>query len=167
MMIKSFSMLALFVFISAGCANPTAPSAASIANPVSTCAPSDQDQYVYRPARLQVLTPCVRVTGTVVALSIEADADIHMQLRLDAPYQGLVNSGNDQEDGNLIIEPICQFPPPQADVIRICASNPDPLPGPMPSIGDHVWMEGRHVLDLQHFAWAELHPLYRWGIVNP
>jgi hypothetical protein len=28
-------------------------------------------------------------------------------------------------------------------------------------------MEGRYILDSQHHAWAELHPLYRWGPINP
>ena len=51
--------------------------------------------------------------------------------------------------------------------VRLCASDPDPYLGPFPREGDHVWMEGRHVLDLQHSSQAELHPLYRWGIINP
>jgi hypothetical protein len=122
---------------------------------------------VYRPARLQPLTPCVHVTGTVVASSTEGDGDVHLQVRLDAPYAGLLRPGNQHEDGNLIVEPVCQFPPMQADAIRVCASDPDPLMGALPGIGEHVWMEGRYILDMQHYAWAELHPLYRWGTETP
>ena len=133
----------------------------------ASCSPTDQAQFVYRPARLQPLMPCVHVTGTVVASSVEGDGDVHLQVRLDAPYTGLLRPGNDHEDANLIVEPVCQFPPVQADAIRVCASDPDPLGGELPSIGDHVWMEGRYILDLQHYAWAELHPLYRWGRVTP
>jgi hypothetical protein len=129
--------------------------------------PSDQDQYVYRPARLQPVRPCVRASGTVVAISMEADGDFHLEVRLDAPDQGLLNAGNEKADGNLVVEPICQFPPMLADAIRICAADPDPAQGPALSVGDHVWMEGRYILDLQHNAWAELHPLYRWGIIPP
>ena len=133
--------------------------------PPAACAPTDQDRYVYRPARLQVVAPCTRVTGRVVASSLEADGDVHINVRLDAPYLGLLNSGNLFEDDALIVEPVCQIPLLQADAIRICAADADPLTGALPRVGDHVWMEGRQVLDLQHHAWVELHPLYRWGIV--
>ncbi len=175
MMSRRFFFLALLVFASAGCGNrasgeatnTTGPSSGPAVSLNSTCPPADQDQYVYRPARLQPILPCVRATGTVVAKSTEADGDIHLQLRLDAPAQGLLNAGNEKQGGNLVVEPICQFPPVQADAIRICASDPNPVRGPVPSVGEHVWMEGRYVLDLQHYGWAELHPLYRWGHINP
>ena len=132
----------------------------------TTCSPTDQAQYVYRPARLQVVEPCVRVVGTVVSSSAEADGDVHLQIRLDPAYQGVLRPGNQFEDGNLIVEPVCQFPPLQADAIRVCASDPDPLLGGLPGVGEHVWMEGRYILDSQHHAWAELHPLYRWGAIS-
>jgi len=161
--------------MSSGCGNrasqePTGAGAPSIGPAVSldsTCTPTDQAQYVYRPARLQFVMSCIRITGTVVASAMEADGDFHLQVRLDAPSQGLLNPGNQFEDGNLIVEPVCQFPPLQADAIRICASDPDPLAGALPGVGEHVWMEGRYILDLQHHGWAELHPLYRWGSLNP
>ena len=102
-----------------------------------------------------------------VSLSLEADGDVHMNLRLDEPYRGLLNAGNDHEDGNLVVEPVCQIPPMQAEAIRVCASDPNPDLRPLPAVGAHVWMEGRHVLDLQHYSWAELHPLYRWGSLRP
>jgi hypothetical protein len=90
---------------------------------------------------------------------------VHINVRLDAAYVGLLNEGNQFENGELVVEPVCQIPPPQADAIRVCAADPDPLAGLLPRVGDHVWMEGRQVLDLQHHAWMELHPLYRWGLV--
>jgi hypothetical protein len=96
---------------------------------------------------------------------MEADGDIHLQLRLDAPDRGLLNAGNAEEGGNLVVEAVCQFPPMQADAIRICASDPDPLSGPLPNVGTHVWVEGRYVVEVQHGAWAEVHPLYRWGVI--
>jgi hypothetical protein len=152
--------LALIVIGCLACAAPTA----TASTPPATCVPSDQDRYVYRPARLQVIAPCTRVFGTVEASSLESDGDVHINVRLDPPYLGLLNDGNRFEDGDLVVEPVCQIPPPQADAIRICAADPDPLAGPLPHVGDHVWMEGRQVLDLQHHGWVELHPLYRWGI---
>lgn len=169
-----FFLLAFILITSGGCvsrafqtdANSSTPDAVLAVNPGWACTPTDQDQFVYRPARLRALVPCVRVTGTIVSSSMEADGDYHIQVRLDAPYSSLLNAGNDAEDGNLIVEPICQFPPLQADSLRVCASNPNPLQGPLPVAGDHVWMEGRYALDLQHHGWAELHPLYRWGMVS-
>jgi hypothetical protein len=166
---------AIVVISSAACASragdlsntTTAPSIRPASTPDASCQPTDQDQYVYRPARLQLLLPCIRVTGTIVRSSAEADGDVHIDVRLDAPNAGLLTPGNDFEDGLLIVEPVCQFPPVQAESIRVCASDPDPLSGPLPGLGDHVWLEGRYVLDLQHHAWAELHPLYRWAKVAP
>ncbi len=134
---------------------------------VQPCQSGDQDPFVYRPERLLLLHACLHVTGTVVASSAEADGDVHISVRLDPPYQVLLNTGNDFEDGNLVVEPVCQFPPLQAEAIRTCAGDPHPLTGGLPAVGDHVWMEGRYILDLQHHAWAELHPLYRWGKITP
>jgi hypothetical protein len=158
--------IALAVQLIAACASGASGSAAAPASP-DGCAPTDQDAFVYRPARLQALRPCVRVTGTIVASSAEADGDVHINVRLDTPYEALLVAGNAFEDGALIVEPVCQFPPLQAEAIRVCASDPDPLAGGLPRVGDHVWLEGRYVLDLQHHAWAELHPLYRWGPAPP
>ncbi len=68
--------------------------------------------------------------------------------------------------GYLQVEVVCQNIPPAIEAIRVCASDPDPFLGPFPHIGDHIWVEGRYVLDLGHSVWAELHPLYRWGLIN-
>src|SRR5450759_1595922 len=165
---------ALIVALGVGCAdrnaepatqNASAPVATAV-QATSTCTRGNQDRYVYRPARLRSVAPCIRAHGTIVTRTMEADGDIHLQLRLDAPDQVLLNAGSAEEGGNLVVEAICQFPPLQADAIRICATNPDPFPGPLPSVGDHVWMEGRYVVEVQHGAWTELHPLYRWGTIT-
>jgi hypothetical protein len=164
-------MLFVLVVASGACVRPTtdgsatAPSAAVPAG-IEACTPTDQGLYVYRPARLQVLAPCIRVIGTVVGTSTEADGDIHINVRLDDVYRTVLRPGNDFEDGDLIVEPVCQVAPPQADAVRICASDAVPLDR-TPQVGDHVSLEGRYVLDLQHHAWAELHPLYRWGPAAP
>ena len=50
--------------------------------PPKACAPTDQDRYVYNPARLQVVTACLQVTGTVAAIRMEADGDLHLLIRL-------------------------------------------------------------------------------------
>ena len=134
----------------------------------STCVPGDQDPYVWRPARLQVISACLRVTGTLMEISeAEADGDILMELLLDAPYVSLLTAGNDRDNGHLVLEAVCQYTPPLIEALRICASDPDPYRGPFPQIGDHIWVEGRYSLDLWHGSQAELHPLYRWGTITP
>ena len=129
----------------------------------AACRPTDQDRYVYHPARLQVLAACLRVTGTVAFIREEADGDLHIGLALDAPYEHLIVAANQgAERGDLVIEPVCELRVTQADAIATCAADRDPLRG-LPRLGEHVWMEGRYVADLQHGGWRELHPLYRWG----
>jgi len=59
--------------------------------------------------------------------------------------------------GTIVVEPVCVGPGDP-----ICRSDPDPVTD-LPSTGDHVWMQGRLVLDTEHERWSELHPLYRWG----
>ncbi len=142
------------------------PSPTPTASPVAAqgaCRPTDQDRFVYHPARLEVLAACVRVTGTVAFIRREADGDLHIGLALDAAYAHLVVAANQgAERGDLVIEPVCELRVTQADAIAICAADHDPLRG-LPTLGEHVWMEGRYVADLDHGGWRELHPLYRWG----
>ncbi len=127
------------------------------------CLPTDQDAYVYHPDRLTVLAPCIRVSGTVEAVRTVEDGDLHILLALDPPYVGLLRPANEGvELGDLVVEPVCVRTVTQASAVDACAADPDPLAGPFPAVGDHVWMEGRYVLDTQHGDWAELHPLYRW-----
>jgi len=109
-----------------------------------------------------VLKPCIRITGTVDYLNVEDDGDVHFRIGLDPPYRGLLADGNKYEGGDLVVEPVCYALPLQANAMRLCASNLDRIQG-IPQVADHVWMEGRYVLDLGHSAWSELHPLYRWG----
>jgi hypothetical protein len=65
-----------------------------------------------------------------------------------------------------VISPVCVRAVTQDDTIDTCLGDHDPLAGPMPAVGQHVWMEGRYVLDSEHGSWAELHPLYRWGPID-
>lgn len=129
------------------------------------CVPTDQDQYIYHPQRLEVRSACIHVSGVVEAVRHEADGDLHILLALDPQYANLLTPANEGvELGDLVVEPVCVKGVTQADAIAVCAADADPLPPPYPSVGDRVWMEGRYVLDLEHDGWAELHPLYRWGL---
>ncbi|HEV2461629.1 MAG TPA: hypothetical protein VGS80_25010 [Ktedonobacterales bacterium] len=130
--------------------------------PPAQCAPTNQDQYVYHPVRLRILQSCIRVSGVVRASRLENDGDMHLQLELDPAYQHLLEPANNLEQGDMVIEPVCVGMPLQPDALDACAADGHPLAS-LPAIGQHVWMEGRYVLDLEHGSWAELHPLYRWG----
>ena len=135
--------------------------------PGATCATSDQDQYVYHPSRLQVVQACLHVSGVIDAVRTEADGDFHILLRLDTQYQNLLTSANQNEKGDLVVEPVCLNTVTQQDAVAICAADHDPYSAALPVVGDHVWMEGRYVYDNEHGGWAELHPLYRSGILTP
>ena len=84
---------------------------------------------------------------------------------LPARYASLLRPANSGEElGDLVVEPVCVKSVTQTDAIAICATDPDPLAPPYPALGESVWLEGRYVLDLDHGGWAELHPLFRWGL---
>jgi hypothetical protein len=128
------------------------------------CTPTDQDRYVYNPGRLTVLAACIQVSGTVAIIRHEADGDLHILLEVDPAFRDLLRPSNAGEElGDLVVEPVCVRAVTQADAKATCAKDGDPLTN-LPLAGTHVWMEGRYVLDTEHGDWAELHPLYRWGV---
>lgn len=139
----------------------------SVSPQAAQCDPADQDAFVYSPDRLEVLSPCIRVSGVVRnIISNPFDGDLVMGLELDPPFEGYLTAANRASlGGTLHVEVICHGEPliinPRAR--SACSQNPDPLRGPLPAVGAHVWMEGRWVLDHSHGGWAELHPLYRWS----
>lgn len=155
------------VGVTAGCGSATAATQVP-STPSATCTPTDQDQYVYDPTRLKVLQACIRVTGYVDGTWLAVDGDTNILLRLDPPYQHLLTAGNEQgeEQGDLGVEAVCTVSPVDPIVMALCASDHDPYAQPMPSVGQHVWMEGRYILDMNHGSHAELHPLYRMGAIS-
>lgn len=170
-MIVSWLLLVLALALGcalAGCAEVAPTRTAAVAGPVQGCVAGDQDRYVYDPRRLQVLRPCVRMSGVVDAIETDGDGDLVFSVRPDPPYQGLLTAANRQyEQGDLIVEAVCTSQPLQPNVLVPCAGDTDPYAGPFPAVGAHVWMEGRYVLDLHHEGHAELHPLYRAGVIAP
>ena len=159
--------LLLLAGILGGCDTGVISTSVPTGSSGASCAVTDQNQYVYHPDRLQVVQPCLRVSGVVDAVRDEADGDKHILLHLDPQYQHLLQPANQNEQGDLVVEPVCVGQVSQQDAVDICASDPDPYAAPLPAVGDHVWMEGRYVYDLDHGSWAELHPLYRSGPVSP
>lgn len=125
------------------------------------CTVGDQLPYVYRPERLKVIQPCVRLLARIEAMRFEGDGDAHFFARLnDADAQHLLNVGNDREKGDLVVEPVCVRTPTQADAVEPCRHDPDPFTlDRLPKVGACVWLEGQLIEDTQHFSWREIHPL--------
>jgi hypothetical protein len=147
---------------SARIASPEVPSPTPAAA-VSACVqPGAANSHVYSPDRLQVLNPCVTVTGVIAFIRHEVDGDYHIGLKLDPAFASLVNACNatcdkGAEHGDLVVEPVCMTAPTQADAVGSCVGYRNPLR--IPPVGSHVSMTGAYVLDLDHGGWAELHPL--------
>ena len=114
-------------------------------------------QYVYHPARLQILDPCISVTGTVEETRKEADGDVHILFRLDQQFESLLNEKNiSRQHGDLILELICQSKVRQTDAEEPCSRYNGPYFEPQ--IGQRYLVSGAYVHDLDH-GWNELHPV--------
>lgn len=165
-------ILALFFLVACGTTSVPNPTP-SPTGAVASCQVTDQDNYVYNPDRLSVQAQCLKVSGEVLAKVQEEDGDFHIRVLLDPQYQNLLTPANQNQCANndqgvrtcglLVVEPVCVNPVSQQDAISTCASDPDPLTN-LPNVGQHVWMEGRYVFDMDHGGWAELHPLFKWEI---
>jgi hypothetical protein len=115
-------------------------------------------QYVYHPARLEVLGhPCISVTGSVEDIRKEADGDLHILFHLDQQFESLLNEKNiSRQYGDLILEPICQGTVRQADATEPCSGYNGPYFEPQ--IGQRYLVSGTYVHDVDH-GWNELHPV--------
>jgi hypothetical protein len=118
-------------------------------------------KHVYHPTRLQMISPCIEVTGTVLDIKAEADGDDHIQFRVDPQFANLLDSYNQNEQNNtLVLEPICQGLVTQADAIKACRDFHSPVT--VPAEGTKVRVLGRFVLDQEaDHGWTEIHPVTR------
>lgn len=125
-------------------------------SPVSSCDQSLWD-HVYHAYRLQVINPCMTVSGTIDVVRQEADGDNHILVKLDPQYIGLLNSVNaSDQHGDLVVETICVNPVTQADAVQACNGYQSNVT--IPSTGTHVTITGSYVLDKDH-GWMEIHPV--------
>ncbi|HEX9503965.1 MAG TPA: hypothetical protein VF974_06670 [Patescibacteria group bacterium] len=113
--------------------------------------------HVYHPQRLQVKQACTTVSGTIAAIKIEKDGDYHIRLTLDPQYKNLLTPANKNQNGDMVLEPICVNPVTQADAISSCKGFKSNVK--IPKVGQHVIVTGSYVLDNQHGGWAEIHPV--------
>lgn len=123
--------------------------------------------HVYHSNRLIVHQTCISVTGTMVdatngrepdGVRHEPDGDTHGWLKLDPPYQSLLNAGNNSaEGGNLVFEIVCKYPVTQADAKAACSNYQNKIS--LPPVGSHVRIVGVYVQDTFHAQWMEIHPV--------
>jgi hypothetical protein len=131
-------------------------------------------QRVYHATRLEVIQPCVTVTGVIVDATAtqsthrldgvrhEPDGDTHGWIRLDPAFQRLLDSGDRlHEGGNLVFEIICHYPVTKPDeAVQKCRGHVDRTP--IPPVGTRVFITGSLVHDNQH-GWNEIHPVSSMG----
>jgi hypothetical protein len=113
-------------------------------SPQTTDAHGDQSlwQHVYNPGRLQVLNPCISVNGAVEEIRKEADGDVHILFRLDQQFASLLNEKNiSSQQGDLILEPICQGKVRQPDAAEPCSQYNGPYFEPV--VGQRELLERR------------------------
>ena len=121
--------------------------------------------HIYRPYRLHVISACKAVTGTVEGVQQEPDGDLHILLRPDPAYAGLINGANTEfEDGDLVLEEICVGVITQADAVAACRNFAPPSVSGV-SVGDHVKVVGSYVLDAGH-GWMEIHPVSQISVIG-
>lgn len=115
--------------------------------------------HVYRRTRLKVINSCVTLTGTVVSMQPEPDGDVHVRLKPDAKFASLLNALNKSKAGGaLVIEPVCDHRPTQADAISACLGFSQHFAGL--KVGHHVKVTGAYVTDTgSGKGWREIHPI--------
>jgi hypothetical protein len=80
-----------------------------------------------------------------------------MQLQLDPGQEALLSQANlSAQGGNLVLEAICEHVVTQADAKGVCENFQAQIK--RPSVGQHVAVVGRYVLDTEH-GWMEIHPV--------
>jgi hypothetical protein len=120
---------------------------------------SSLNNFVYHPRRLHVVQDCITVTGIVDVVRSEADGDLHILLNLDPQFANYTNQVNkESQQGDLVLEPICQHTITQSDAVDACSNYDGPI-FQIPALGSHIQVTGRYVLDDQHGGWAEEHPV--------
>ncbi len=140
--------------------SPTKPSPSSSPSPTPTptatlpvsnafCREGNVLAGVHDPERLQVLKPCLTVTGVVTEISTSDDGDLTFRLRLNSSYIWTLNDVNRSRlRGYLQVEII----PVDQDLVAA------------PAIGDRVSVTGAYVTDTVH-GWNEIHPVWQIDFV--
>ena len=112
---------------------------------------------VFLPTRLHIVNPCITATGIIKSIHVENDGDFHIKLLAD--NNSLINQANIKfENGDLVLEAICQNPVSRSEVGSACDNFNHPALS-IPPVGSHVAVTGSYVLDTRNNNWAEIHPI--------
>jgi len=121
--------------------------------------------HTYNHQRLQIHR-CVAVTGLMVDATRgrakdgcrhEADGDAHCWMRLYPGQEQFLNGKNlENQEGNLVFEPMCVYRVTQADAMQACKNWKQGIA--LPPIGSRVRITGVFVTDTQH-GHNEIHPV--------
>ena len=110
--------------------------------------------------RLKVITPCMRVTGTIFNAVAEKDGDFHIRVTVDSQFTGLLNAKNTSgQGGHLVVEPVCENAVMQKDTLKegVCNGFSQNLYNASLK-GKHVEIVGVYIEDMEH-GWREIHPV--------
>jgi hypothetical protein len=114
-------------------------------------------QHVFLPTRLHIVNPCITTTRIIKGIHVENDGDTHIRLLPD--NSSLINQANTKfQNGDLVLEAICQNPVSRPEVGSACHNFNHP-PISIPPVGSHVAVTGSYVLDTRNNNWAEIHPI--------
>jgi len=138
---------------------------------------------VYVPSRLQVIDRCTTVSGTIDCLKLEPDGDVHLRVRLDPRFAGLLTPANALQTcaGNPGPHLVAEIIPQNPEGVIFRDNNADAggfITPPTPAVGDHVTLTGPHVIDknVLHRVlyqgrpaenWAEIHPVWAIRVDRP
>ncbi len=142
------------------------------------CRRGDPLAGVHHPARLEVVAPCLEVTGTVTRARRSPDGDLKFNLQLAPADEHLLNDYNRREQGATLICEIvpadqsgCRPGSPVVVNLGLIERVEGWLKGPfdfgicsganlaMPPVGARVKVVGPYVID---HGWMEIHPV--WAI---
>jgi len=136
-------------------------------NHYTTAQQCDQSlwRHIFQPKRLTVIDNCKTVSGTIISHRLqsshatsEGDGDIHIRIKLDPQFASILKPANyAEQNGYLVVEPICQAPPTAPVAIPYCKDFHQNIN--IPPDGTHVTLTGSYVLDEDHHRWAEIHPV--------
>ena len=157
--IGAFLLLALSSLAASSRAEPSANNTSSISSTSGKC---DQSlwNHVYQPTRLQVVDPCITITGTITKIGLDPDGDTHVLLTPDSQFMQYVNKVNvEQLNGNLMVEAVCfhHVKRSMIDAVTACQNYQSNVV--IPSLQSHVQVTGSYVIDTETGGWAEIHPV--------
>jgi hypothetical protein len=120
--------------------------------------------HVYNPSRLEVVNPCIAVTGVIAESDADDDGDQHFLLKLDPGQDRLLKKKNvKKKGGDLVVETVCANKAKLKKAKAACAGYVNHIA--IPAVGAHVRVTGSYVVDT-HNNWTEIHPVSQMQVIR-